>query len=333
MKTRIFLNLILLFFMSFNLFAQKKRLTFNSNKIFKIVQFTDMHYSVRREKSPEVIENIKVILEAEKPDLIVLTGDIVTGNEENWPTIESWETLTNLFIKYKVPYAVVFGNHDDEAQTSREELLNYLASRKNCLISDEGGDKVKGIGNYFLPVYNRDGTSEKLLYFLDSGSYSPAKDKGVDGYDWIGRSQIDWFANTNQSFLKENKNAQALMFFHIPLPEYKQAFDNGEFRKGVRMEDECSPDINTGMFAEMLQQGNVLGTFVGHDHNNNYVAQMYNIALCYGYMSGGNTYRDLPLRGARVILLEEGKQGFTTWLRRVDNKILYKVELPYIEKK
>ncbi|MEN8125070.1 MAG: metallophosphoesterase, partial [Bacteroidota bacterium] len=92
MKTRIFLNLILLFFMGFNLFAQNKRLTFNSNKIFKIVQFTDMHYSVRREKSPEVIENIKIILEAEKPDLIVLTGDIVTGNEENWPTIESWET-------------------------------------------------------------------------------------------------------------------------------------------------------------------------------------------------------------------------------------------------
>ncbi|MEN8125735.1 MAG: metallophosphoesterase family protein, partial [Bacteroidota bacterium] len=273
------------------------------------------------------------ILEAEKPDLIVLTGDIVTGNEENWPTIESWETLTNLFIKYKVPYAVVFGNHDDEAQTSREELLNYLTARKNCLIADEGGDKVKGIGNYVLPVYNRDGTSEKLLYFLDSGSYSLAKDKGVEGYDWIGRSQIDWFANTNQSFLKANKNAQALMFFHIPLPEYKQAFDNGEFRKGVRMEDECSPDINTGMFAEMLQQGNVLGTFVGHDHNNNYIAQLYNIALCYGYMSGGNTYRDLPLRGARVILLEEGKQGFTTWLRRVDNKILYKVELPYIEKK
>jgi hypothetical protein len=58
------------------------------------------------------------------------------------------------------------------------------------------------------------------------------------------------------------------------------------------------------------------------------MAQLYNIALCYGYFSGGNSYGDLPLNGARVILLETGKETLTTWLRRVDGKILYKVELP-----
>lgn len=82
------------------------------------------------------------------------------------------------------------------------------------------------------------------------------------------------------------------------------------------------------MFSEMVLQGNVLGTFVGHDHDNNYVAQLFNIALCYGYFSGGNSYGDLPLNGARIILLEEGKQSFTSWIRRLDGEILYKVELP-----
>jgi hypothetical protein len=32
--------------------------------------------------------------------------------------------------------------------------------------------------------------------------------------------------------------------------------------------------------------------------------------------------------GARIILLEENKRSFTTWLRRIDGKILYSVELP-----
>jgi hypothetical protein len=138
-----------------------------------------------------------------------------------------------------------------------------------------------------------------------------------------------WFARTNREWLAKNRDIQALLFFHIPLPEYKDAFDRGQFRNGVRMEEECSPKINTGMFSELVLQGNVLGTFVGHDHNNNYVAQLFNIALCYGYFSGGNSYQDLPLNGARIILLEENQRTFTTWLRRKDGKQLYKINLPH----
>jgi predicted MPP superfamily phosphohydrolase len=308
--------------------GQDGSLQFNSDRQFKIVQFTDTHFYIDGKKSPEVVENFRAVLDAEKPDLVILTGDIVTGNKENWPTLESWEILTDLLNNYQVPYAVAFGNHDDEAQVSRAELLEYLSNRPYCLISDEAGQEVAGSGNYVLPLSNSKGEVEKLIYCMDSRSYSLAKDKGVEGYGWFDRSQIDWFARTNQKWLDQNKELQSLLFFHIPLPEYKQAFDQGEYRNGVRMEEECSPDINTGMFAEMVLQGNVLGTFVGHDHNNNYVAQLYNIALCYGYFSGGNSYMDLPLNGARIILLEEGKRTFSTWLRRRDGHILYKVELP-----
>ncbi|MEN8123321.1 MAG: metallophosphoesterase family protein [Bacteroidota bacterium] len=312
-----------------NLQAQDIKLQFNRDKTFKIVQFTDTHFYIGGERSSGVLENIKVVMEAENPDLVVLTGDIVTGRGENWPTIKSWEVITNLLIDYKTPYAIAFGNHDSEAQTSREKIIEYLSKRPYCLMADDGGDKVKGVGNYMLPVYNKDGKAEKLIYCMDSGEYSPLEDKGVDGYDWIRRSQIDWFARTNQTWLEKNPDIQSLLFFHIPLPEYKQAFDAGEYRIGVRMEDECAPDINTGMFAEMVQQGNVLGTFVGHDHDNNYAAQLYNIALCYGYTSVGNSYNRLPMNGSRIILLEEGKRTFTTWLRRSDGRVLYKTEFPY----
>lgn len=306
------------------LHAEENRLQFNNEKRFKIAQFTDTHFYKGGPRSQEVLDNIKSVMDAEKPDLVVLTGDIVTGK----PTLESWEILTDLLIAYQVPYAITFGNHEDEAETSREELLAYLSGRPYCLLSDKGGTSVKGVGNYVLPLYNQEGTAEKLIYCMDSRSYSLAKDQGVEGWGWFDQSQIRWFVESNQAWLAEQPEAQSLLFFHIPLPEYARAFDQGEFRNGVRMEKECSPEINTGMFSELVLQGNVLGTFVGHDHNNNYVAQLFNIALCYGYFSGGNSYGDLPLNGARIILLEEDKRTFTTWLRRIDGKILYKVELP-----
>lgn len=321
-------TLILAGLFTLNLSAQEMKLQFNKSKQFKIAQFTDTHFFKEGPRSPEVLENIRAVIEAEEPDLVILTGDIVTGSRKNWPTIESWEILTDVFIEYETPYAVAFGNHDDEAQVSREELLEYLSKRPYCLISDEGGEEVTGTGNYVLPVHSSEGKVEKLLYCMDSRSYSLAKDKGIDGYGWFDTSQVSWYASINQSWLALNKDLQSLLFFHIPLPEYKQAFDQGDYRNGIRMEEECSPKINTGMFAAMVLQGNVLGTFVGHDHNNNYVAQLYNIALCYGYYSGGNSYGDLPLNGARIIVLEENKRTFTTWLRRVDGKVLYKTELP-----
>lgn len=312
-----------------NLSAQDSKLQFNNDSTFKIVQFTDMHFYKGGEKSSEVLENIKSTMRAEKPDLVVLTGDIVTEHNKYDFVIASWKILTDLLIKFKTPYAVVFGNHDDEGNISRDELLEYLSGRPYCIISDEGGERVKGIGNYVLPIYNSDGVVEKVLFCMDSGTYSSAEDKGVTGYGWFDRSQIKWFAETNQSWLNINEKVQALFFFHIPLPEYKQAYYSGEYKNGVRMEEECSPKINTGLFSEMVLQGNVLGSFVGHDHNNNYVAQLFNIAMCYGYFSGGNTYGDLPLNGARIILLKKSEQAFTTWLRRIDGKILYKVKLPY----
>ena len=313
-----------LLFPSGVLLAQEDRLQFNNDNSFKIAQFTDTHFYKGGPRSQEVLDNIRAVMEAENPDLVILTGDIVTGK----PTIKSWEILSDLLISYQVPYAVTFGNHEDEAEASRLGLLEYLSERPYCLISDDGGEEVKGYGNYMLPVYNQEGTAEKLIFCMDSRSYSLAKDKGVEGYGWFDRSQISWFAENNQAWLDKNPELQSLLFFHIPLPEYGQAFDHAEFRKGVRMEEECSPKINTGMFSELILQGNVLGTFVGHDHDNNYVAQLYNIALCYGYFSGGNSYGDLPLNGARLILLEEDKKTFTTWLRRIDGKILYKLELP-----
>ncbi len=85
---------------------------------------------------------------------------------------------------------------------------------------------------------------------------------------------------------------------------------------GYRYESVCCPQINSGFFGAMLECGDVKGTFVGHDHVNDYEGTLHGIRLIYGRATGFNAYaRDGFPRGGRVILIEAGKDTFTTWLR------------------
>ena len=69
------------------------------------------------------------------------------------------------------------------------------------------------------------------------------------------------------------------------------------------------------MFAAMKEAGDVMGVFVGHDHDNDYAVMWKNILLAYGRYTGGNTvYNHLP-NGARIIVLDEGARTFTSWIR------------------
>lgn len=64
----------------FTLSAQK--LSFKTDGTFKIVQFTDMHYIHGNSKSDTTLILISRALDIEKPDIVVFTGDIVTGKLE-----------------------------------------------------------------------------------------------------------------------------------------------------------------------------------------------------------------------------------------------------------
>jgi hypothetical protein len=157
---------------------------------------------------------------------------------------------------------------------------------------------------------------------MDSNSYSTLKPT-VDGYGWFDFSQIKWYREKSSEFTLANNNKPlpALAFFHIPLSEYIQAWNNKvKPPLGVKNEDECSPDINTGMFSAMLESGDVMGTFVGHDHINDYIGVHYGIALAYGRVSKIMGSEEDPLAGGRVIVLTEGKRQFDTWIRDLNGK-------------
>jgi len=295
------------------------KLKFNTDGEFKIVQFTDTHINFDKKSNLNVFQIVEEVINIEKPDFVIFTGDIVTERKPQ----NAYILLEELFEKAKVPWAVVFGNHDGQGGVTREDLADYLSKLPYCMNSDDDKDEVYGYSNFILPVYGKSNKVDALLYCMDSNSNSTLSPT-VSGYGWFDFSQINWYRIKSKEFtLANNGNAlPALAFFHIPLPEYTQAWNNKISPPlGVKNEDECSPDINTGMFSAMLECGDVMGTFVGHDHINDYIGVYYNIALAYGRVTKvmRNPKED-PLAGGRIIVLKEGERKFETWIRDMDGK-------------
>ena len=299
----------------------KNKLHFNSDGTFKIAQFTDIHYKPGVPESEPSLELIKYILETEQPDLVAFTGDIVTGR----PATDGWKTVLAPVVEAGIPFAVTLGNHDDEHDLSRQQIRELLNTFPGYV--GKKPDSKSDFGDYLIKVNARNKEENALLYFLDSNAYSTLD--SVEGYGWFSHEQVNWYRiQSRKNALKNGEKLPALAYFHIPLPEYRDAFDGDAKRVGQRNEDECSPDINTGMFTAMLFEGDVMGTFVGHDHVNDYIVNHYGIGLTYGRWSGGKTtYGDLQ-HGSRIVVLEKGKRKFKTWMRLRDGQVIDEVLFP-----
>lgn len=306
--------------------AQDIELKFNANNKFKIVQFTDVHWKYGNPASDKAGERMAEILDAEKPDLVVYTGDLIFAK----PAREGLDKALEAAVTRGIPFAVTWGNHDDEQELSRKELSEYIATKAGNLTSTVKG--ISGQTNYTLTIKTADGKRDAaVLYIFDSNSYSPIKQ--VKGYDWIKHDQVEWYRQRSKAFTAANggKPMSALAFFHIPLPEFHEAVQNeGSFMVGTRKEKACAPEINTGLAAAMLEMGDVMGVFVGHDHVNDYVVDWRGILLGYGRFTGGATvYHDIPEgNGGRVIELTEGSRTIKTWIRIKDGKVINEVNYP-----
>lgn len=59
--------------------AYAKQLQFNSSGKFKMVQFTDVHFGETDSDDQKNQKLMGEILDKEKPDLVIITGDLVSG--------------------------------------------------------------------------------------------------------------------------------------------------------------------------------------------------------------------------------------------------------------
>lgn len=304
--TALFACLILL-----GAYAQKS-IAFKEGKL-KIVQLTDIHWDPQSKNCAQTAKTIETVLALEKPDIAMLTGDVVTEK----PGPEGWKAIIALLEKAQVPFTVMMGNHDAEVMPKRE--IYDLLAQSPYFIGEKGPETIHGCGNYVIPVYGADHkTTKALLYCIDSNDYPESKDYGT--YDWIHFDQVAWYRQTSARFTKENGGnpLPALAFFHIALPEYDAIPNNGTML-GEKNEGSGASKINSGLFASFIEMGDVMGAFVGHDHDNDFIGTHYQIALAYGRVTGTDAYGDLE-RGMRVIELKENERSFDTWVRTPSKK-------------
>lgn len=319
---KLFLALVSLCMTAF-CFAQKSELQFNKDGKFKIVQFTDVHFKYKNPASDIALERINQVLDEEQPDFVIFTGDVVYSAPADKGMLQVLEQVS----KRKLPFVVTFGNHDNEQGMTREQLYDIIRQVPGNLMPDRGSVLSP---DYVLTVKASSDAKKDaaVLYCMDSHSYSPLKD--VKGYAWLTFDQVNWYRQQSAAYTAQNggKPLPALAFFHIPVPEYNEAAsDENAILRGTRMEEACAPKLNTGMFTAMKESGDVMGIFVGHDHDNDYAVMWKGILLAYGRFTGGNTeYNHLP-NGARIIVLDEGARTFTSWIRQKDG-IVDKVTYP-----
>lgn len=296
--------LIIIFIIPIGLFAQSN-LLFQNGK-FKIAQFTDLHWNNESDKCEQTILIIESVLQTEQPQLAILSGDVVTAP----PAKDGWLKIAQIFERFKTPWTVVLGNHDAEADLSREGVFDLLQELPYFI--GEKGNNLSGVGNFALNINNIDNNTSAILYFFDSHN-KPEQNKNGH-YDWIHFDQISWYRQQSTSFTQINgKPVPSLAFFHIPIPEYKDVRIK-ESTLGNKTENVSSPDINSGLFTSFVDMKDVMGAFVGHDHNNDYIGTHHDIALAFGRVSGADAYGNLE-RGARIIEMHEGKFQFDTWIR------------------
>ena len=296
-------------------------LRFADDGTFRIAQFTDMHLDPgtpeRLSEAEKSFARLDRVIQTERPDLLLFTGDVVTGR----PAAEMWRRLLDTLERRKVPFCIVLGNHDAEQDLSRREIARMVTSASGSLNTlNDGGE----LADVELTVGGA--ASERVaaaLYCLDSHDYSTVE--GVEGYGWFDRRQIDWLRGCCDRRTRENNGEPlpALAFFHIALPEYVAAWRNPDNpRIGRAAEEECPGALNPGMFAAMVESRSILGTFVGHDHDIDYLVIEKGICLGYGRYSGDNTTYNNLRPGVRMIELHEGDHGFVSWIREDDGRIV-----------
>lgn len=292
-----------------------KRLVFQDGR-FKILQLTDLHLNFSEEerirKAGETLELIRKLLAVEKPDLTILTGDIITSDPVGLSggLAEAWKRVGEPFAEAAVPFAAAFGNHDHERKESAAEQLAMIqASPWNVTRSDD--PSLPGAGNCSLPIYGADGRPRRRIWLFDSHNTPNRQD--LSTYDWIQNAQIQWYRRESEKIESAGHGREpGLAFFHIPLPEYWK-IHHAEGTLGSANEDVCSPELNSGLFTAFVERGDIEGIFVGHDHVNDYIARYKGIALAYGRKTGVDSYGELAC-GGRIIELEEKNAGFKTSL-------------------
>lgn len=315
-----------------------KKLKFNNDGKFTILQVSDaqdMH--IPRKAMFKMLDRI---YDRVQPDLIVLTGDNILGNHlddspignrknvktKDW-LIKRMRKALGLVLdpieKRKIPFAFIYGNHDDMNIISKKEQASIYGEYDYCVPYNTDDDSVE-CDTYNIPIYSSDDEKMKYnIWMLDSAG---ADENGRPVFGRVQPETIEWYERKSREIrLQNNGHVMSLMFQHIPIVEIEQFYmpceenDKGAIKisdgkfikldpskaKGFAFEIERNDEPDYGQLNALKKCGDVCGLVFGHDHMNCFTGQIDGVNIIQTPGASFRSYGNMISRGTRVFVIDE----------------------------
>ncbi len=265
---------------------------------FRILQVSDPQDMVWPRRA--MLKMLDRAYDTLRPDLVLFTGDNTLGNHlhdigpfrvgtVNDPsaTLEKLRRSLRHILRpvedRGIPFAMIYGNHDDMNDVSKEAQFALYREYRMCLPMNEN-DSAVDCDTYSIPIRTRDGALRFNVYMLDS-----AWNDETGQYWRVKPETVAWYERTAAALKEENGGSPvpSLLFLHVPLPDTKRllvpAEPNapGAVRDGdawYRLDPEKATGIlgeaisagedPAGLFDAIRRIGDVRAVVSGHDHLN-----------------------------------------------------------------
>ena len=304
---------------------------FTTDGDFKVMHLTDIHIGggfMSKDVDQKALNAVAAMVTKEKPDLVIATGDIafpVPYAAGTFNNHSGAKAFANLMESLGVYWDVTFGNHDAEAYSyfGRKAMAEFYENEEYqyCLFQ-AGPEDVDGYGNHIIEVKNSDGIITQAMVLIDSQAY--IKDNIIESikgtYDNIHENQVQWYEKEiarmtaeNKAISEEAETVKSLAFFHIPLVEMLDGWNefkaNGyedteafKFIDGIMGEGGKVVYCGLGedeLFEKMVELDSTKAMFNGHDHLNNTTFQYKGIQFSYGYSIDYFAYSGIDKLGSQ----------------------------------
>lgn len=312
------------------------RIDVNHNNEIKILQITDMQiidatqqrYEGRLSQSaiekwiPEkneenIYSHIRYLIRETNPDLIIITGDITYGEFDDSGRTQL--EFIDFMDSFKIPWAPIYGNHDNETHKGIDWQCEQYANAKYCLF--ERGS-VSGNGNYSIGIY-QDNKLKKVIYMLDSNGCGQLHIE-----PGFREDQLDWLRGQAEEIRQNSPQVTAFAAFHIPTIDFSDALIAAGYQKdydaweGDFEKYEIGKDIpaKNGDFGKkwerlkykynkplhsLFKECSIDGVFAGHLHTDNFSVLYDGIRYTFGLKTGVFDYRDEEALGGTLITLQK----------------------------
>ena len=263
---------------------------------------------------------IRSVVAQADPDLIIITGDMIYGEFDD--SGRSMELFCDFMDSLGVPWAPVYGNHDNESLRGVDWQNARLEASPLCLFKK---GSVTGNGNYSI-LLTREGKPLRALYMMDSGGCMGSPSESARRGPGFAADQYEWlYATAAAVNTAVGGVLPSFLGFHIPTIQFHLA----AVRKGYQSSDEGekyvigvtapSKDGDFGCkrepisciltpdgFVETLRELGVDGVFAGHCHANNTSVLWEGIRWSYGLKTGQYDYHTPGQLGGTLITLWNG---------------------------